>query len=75
VFAPGGIAFGPENGREVVLFADTFNRAMNAKISTPRCACSSKAAIAFICPAQSMADAIVLRPHLPVCRTGRQCQG
>ena len=27
VFAPGGIAFGPENGREVVLFADTFNRA------------------------------------------------
>ena len=27
VFAPAGIAFGPENGREVVLFADTFNRA------------------------------------------------
>ncbi|MBN9594092.1 MAG: FAD-binding protein [Afipia sp.] len=27
VFAPGGIVFGPENGREVVLFADTFNRA------------------------------------------------
>ena len=27
VFAPGGIAFGPETGREVVLFADTFNRA------------------------------------------------
>ena len=30
---------------------------MNAKISTPRCAFSSKAAIAFICPAQSMVDA------------------
>ncbi|MGL4260473.1 MAG: FAD-linked oxidase C-terminal domain-containing protein, partial [Afipia sp.] len=27
VFAPAGEAFGPENGREVVLFADTFNRA------------------------------------------------
>ncbi|NGX95021.1 MAG: FAD-binding protein [Candidatus Afipia apatlaquensis] len=27
VFAPARIAFGPENGREVVLFADTFNRA------------------------------------------------
>jgi Fe-S oxidoreductase len=26
VFAPAGVAFGPENGREVVLFADTFNR-------------------------------------------------
>ena len=26
VFAPAGIAFGPEGGREVVLFADTFNR-------------------------------------------------
>ena len=27
VFAPGGTAFGPETGHEVVLFADTFNRA------------------------------------------------
>ena len=27
VFAPGSTAFGPETGREVVLFADTFNRA------------------------------------------------
>jgi FAD/FMN-containing dehydrogenase/Fe-S oxidoreductase len=27
VFAPAGEAFGPANGREVVLFADTFNRA------------------------------------------------
>jgi Fe-S oxidoreductase len=27
VFAPAGEAFGPEGGREVVLFADTFNRA------------------------------------------------
>jgi FAD/FMN-containing dehydrogenase/Fe-S oxidoreductase len=27
VFAPTGEAYGPENGREVVLFADTFNRA------------------------------------------------
>ena len=27
VFAPGAKAYGPENGREVVLFADTFNRA------------------------------------------------
>jgi len=27
VFAPTGEAFGPEGGREVVLFADTFNRA------------------------------------------------
>ncbi len=27
VFAPAGEAYGPENGREVVLFADTFNRA------------------------------------------------
>jgi FAD/FMN-containing dehydrogenase/Fe-S oxidoreductase len=27
VFAPAGEAFGPEEGREVVLFADTFNRA------------------------------------------------
>jgi Fe-S oxidoreductase len=27
VFAPGGEAFGPADGREVVLFADTFNRA------------------------------------------------
>jgi FAD/FMN-containing dehydrogenase/Fe-S oxidoreductase len=26
VFAPAGEAFGPESGREVVLFADTFNR-------------------------------------------------
>jgi Fe-S oxidoreductase len=26
VFAPAGEAFGPEDGREVVLFADTFNR-------------------------------------------------
>lgn len=27
IFAPGEIAYGPESGREVVLFADTFNRA------------------------------------------------
>ncbi len=27
IFAPGETAFGPENGPEVVLFADTFNRA------------------------------------------------
>ena len=27
MFAPAGEAFGPESGREVVLFADTFNRA------------------------------------------------
>ncbi|MBN9583742.1 MAG: 4Fe-4S dicluster domain-containing protein, partial [Afipia sp.] len=27
MFAPGEIAYGPESGREVVLFADTFNRA------------------------------------------------
>ena len=27
VFAPAGEVFGPKNGREVVLFADTFNRA------------------------------------------------
>ncbi|MEW6768705.1 MAG: FAD-linked oxidase C-terminal domain-containing protein [Pseudomonadota bacterium] len=27
IFAPGADAFGPVNGREVVLFADTFNRA------------------------------------------------
>jgi Fe-S oxidoreductase len=27
VFAPAGVAYGPETGREVVLFADTFNRA------------------------------------------------
>jgi len=33
---------GPKDGREVVLFADTFNRAYERKTSTPRCTCWSK---------------------------------